>query len=337
MDAIRPPAVPEGWSAARWQRFEEQTRRRVLAASSSGAAWETLTRGARIVMRTYTTGFFLVSRFLPPVKRRQVEAVYAAVRYPDEVVDTFPLDPPERLRRLDEWSDAYERGRLLPDLRAMLAAGVPVFLAGFLDVLRRTGIPPDYYRAFLNAMRRDVAPRPFATLPDLVENYIYGSAIVVGYFLAHIYGASGPVRFEDTRAASRDLGIALQLTNFLRDVADDARRGRLYLPLDWLREEGLDAPDPADPAQREAFGRVIRRAARHAADLYRQAESRLDAFHPDSRIAIQACIRVYARLNERILKSPRGLIHRESVPFPEKWHVLPPSKYWRIPLAYWFP
>ena len=285
-------------------------------------------------MRAYTTSFFIVSRFLPRAKRDEVEAVYAAVRYPDEVVDTFPLEAAERLRLLDEWAAHYEKGLAASSLAEALSRGVPSHLAGFTRVVRLRSIPPEHYRAFLGAMRLDVRPRPFASLEDLIESYVYGSAVVVGYFLAHVYGADGGHNFPRALAASRNLGVALQLTNFLRDVAEDQRRGRVYLPQDFLSDEGIERLDAEDERQQAALLRVVRRVAQVADGFYRSAQRDLDAFAPDCRLAVHACIRVYGRLNERISESERGVRHRESVPLAEKFGVLPQSKYWRIPLAY---
>jgi phytoene synthase len=322
------------WTLAEWEAVERETRARALAANSERAAWLVVTRRARAVMRAYTTSFFIVSRFLPAAKRAEVEAVYAAVRYPDEIVDTFPLARAEQLRLLDEWGERYEQGLRAASLGDALRAGVPCFLASFTKVVREREIPPEHYRAFLAAMRRDAAPRPFETLDDLVENYVYGSAVVVGYFLAHVYGASAAHEFARAAESARALGIALQLTNFLRDVGEDQRRGRVYLPQDMLRAEGIDALDVGDARQRPALARVLRRVAAVAESHYAGAERDVDAFSADCRIAISACIAVYRRLNERIGRSPDGATHRESVPAREKFGVLPPSKYWRIPLAY---
>jgi phytoene synthase len=244
-----------------WARLERRTRESALRAGSEGAAWRVLAGQARRVMCAYTTSFFIVSRFLPPAKRAEVEAVYAAVRYPDEVVDTFPLDGDVRREILDRWQAGYETGLACASLAEALGRGVPCFLAAFTKVVRERSIPAEHYLAFLDAMRRDTAPRPFASLDDLVENYVYGSAVVVGFFLTHVYGASERREFGRALAAARSLGIALQLTNFLRDVAEDERRGRVYLPQDMLREEGVEGLDPRDAAQRHALGRVVRRLA----------------------------------------------------------------------------
>jgi len=323
------------WSQAEWRAREEGARRAALAASGSdGDAWPVLVRACRAVMRTYTSGFFIASRFLPRAKRDLVEAVYAAVRYPDEVVDTFPLSAGERDACLDAWAAAYERGLATPSLRETLAAGIPAFLAGFIEVVRRLRIPIAHYRDFLAAMRRDIRPRPFGTLEDLIRSYIHGSAVVVGWCLTYAYGAAAPEDFPRALDAARDLGVALQMTNFARDVAEDHRRGRLYLPLDWLREEGIEeSADPSDPARRVQFERVIHRLADEAAGRYRRAANSLDAFAPDCRVAMGACIAVYGGLNDRIRRAGFTPGCRAHVPGREKWRALPRSKWRVVPVA----
>lgn len=322
------------WSAADWQQVEAQTRTQTQTATTDLVAWEIIVKQARGVLRNYSTSFFVVTRFLPPHKRAQVEAIYAAVRYPDEIVDSFPLPPAQRAQLLDEWAAQYEIALRLPSLSAMLLADVPVFLACFAKVVQDAGIPPQHYRAFLDAMRLDVWPRGFRTLDDLIDSYIYGSAIVVGYFLAFVYGENQRGDFDRALDSARDLGIALQLTNFLRDVSEDQKRGRVYLPQDMLQYEGITAMDAADPQQQAALSRVLRRLTTITEEYYDRALAGLDAFAPDSQVAIRACIDVYRQLNGRIANSPRGILHRESVPARAKFKVLPVSKYWRLPLAY---
>ncbi|MBO0861280.1 MAG: phytoene/squalene synthase family protein [Chloracidobacterium sp.] len=322
------------WSESDWLRLERETRARALRANSEDASWEIIIKQARAVLRAYSTSFFIVTRFLPHHKRLQVEAVYAAVRYPDEIVDSFPLAPAERMRRLEEWAEQYEEALTENSIKNLLRRRTPCFLASFSRVVRENAIPPEHYRSFIAAMRLDVCPRRFSTLDDLIDCYVYGSAIVVGYFLTYIYGAANAVDFARAMTSARHLSVALQLTNFLRDVSEDQRRGRLYLPLDMLRDEGIHEADAADPRQQEALHRVLRRMAAVAEGHYMGALADLDAFSADSRTAIRACIDVYRRLNERISRNPHGLRHRESVPMREKFRALPPSKYWRLPLAY---
>lgn len=313
------------WSQQEWRAFEQKTARAIVAGSCPDDQWKTVVRSARRVLQNYSSSFFIVTRFLPQATREQVEVIYAAVRFPDEIVDTFPIQAVTALAHLDRWQADYERGLASASFAEAIHSGVNCFAAAFAEVVKKNGIPPEYYRSFLSAMRADVAPRPFSTLDDLIESYVYGSAIVVGYFLAHVYGPSAPGEFPRALQASRELGIALQLTNFLRDIEADRQRGRLYLPAMWL--------DPEDRQER-SLDRASRRLSAEAARLYIAAEKNLDAFAPDCRVAIQACIDVYRELNARIGSSSEGIHHRERVPMGRKFRVLPQSKYWRLPLAY---
>ncbi len=325
----------KSWRETEWHALEQKTRAGILDQTTAHSAWLVGVGAARLVLRNYSTSFFLVTRFLPPAKRAQVEAIYAAVRYPDEIVDTFPLTADARVARLEEWGQEYRRALGIHSLQDAIRADVPCFLALFVQVVREAGIPPAYYESFLHAMARDARPRPYATLDELIDEYIYGSAVVVGYFLTHVYGAARDGDFPRAMQSARDLAIALQLTNFLRDVIEDHRRGRTYLPLDMLRAEGLERVDPRDTAQRLPLGRVLLLLAERAERHYTDAKENLDAFAPDSQTAINACISVYRQLNEQIARSPQqGMQQRASVPMGAKFRVLPPSKYWRLPFAY---
>lgn len=327
-------AASEVWSLAKWSEIDQETRKRAMSVATDEESWDILARQARSVLRNYSTSFFIVTRFLPAQKRARVEAIYAAVRYPDEIVDTFPLTQVEQAKLLDRWALDYEAALRCSSVRESLQSGAPSFIAGFAQVIREAGIPPEHYHAFLDAMSLDIWPRRFETLDDLIESYIYGSAIVVGYFLTYVYGSPRASDFDRALRSARDLGIALQLTNFLRDVAEDQRRGRVYLPQDMLRAEGIAELNAHDPDQRQALNRVLSELTRIANEYYETSLADIDAFNPDSRVAIRACIDVYRQLNTQIANSPRGILHRESVPMRRKFSVLPASKYWRLPLAY---
>ncbi|MCA8914938.1 MAG: phytoene/squalene synthase family protein [Planctomycetes bacterium] len=321
------------WTEVEWQLLDARTRCEALRCSRESDARQALVRLGRSVLKKYSTSFFIVTRFLPPRKRAQVDMLYAGVRYPDEVVDTFDISAARKDEKLSLWCVQFDMA-MRSSTRQALLDGVPVIVAGLADVMRESEIPARYYHDFLNAMRADVYPRRYETLDDLVENYIYGSAIVVGYFLAYIYGASSPSDFGRALQASRRLGIALQLTNFIRDVAEDRGRGRLYLPLDMLGARGIRADALNSPSVQHALSEVVRDLALIAQDHYVAAQRDLDAFSPDCRLAIEACIRVYGELNDRVAASQAPLAKRQSVSLSRKISVLPASKYWRLPLAY---
>ena len=324
--------MARSWTPEQWTQFEDALRRELLAADSDTGARKRTARAALRVIARYSTSFYIVSRFLPPHKRERVDVIYASVRYPDEVVDTFVIPDEERLRRLDAWAEHYEIALGERDLRRAVAVGVPPILAAFASVVREAGIPPEHYRAFLRAMRMDVMPRPFETIEDLIESYIYGSAIVVGYFLTHVYGPAGPELMPEALACARDLGIALQITNFIRDVKEDRRRGRVYLPQDLLRSAGADMDQIDDPSNRRRVIGVIRQAGAFAEDAYRRAGEKLNVFAPDCRVAIKACVDVYGKLNRQIIASDDCVTRRESISSWEKFMALPARKYWHLPL-----
>jgi len=306
-------ATNKSWTMAQWEAQEQRLRR-------AARPQDLMARSARRVLRSFSSSFFLVTRFLPAGKRAKVEMIYAAVRYPDEIVDSFPLTGSDKQAALAQWQSWYQQAVSLPDVSSRLHSGVPWILAGFADVVHENAIPLEHYQSFLDAMRKDIVARTYRKLDDLIDEYVYGSAVVVGYFLAHVYGAAEGASTEDTYAAAENLGIALQLTNFCRDVAEDRARGRLYIPADVVDARGIDA--------------AVLWLAERAEERYRCAAASVGAFAPDTRVAIRACIDVYRSLNRRILLANGQSGTRHSVPVKEKFAALPPAKYWRIPLAY---
>lgn len=309
-------------------------RGRIVRADGEARAWANIVQAARTVLHAYSSSFFLVTRFLPPEKRGEVEVTYAAVRYPDEIVDSFMLAPEEKLTRLDGWQRDYGVALRAANLKEQVAAGTPWILCGFARVALRRGIPPEHYLAFLDAMRRDVQPSFFADFEELIGNYVYGSAVVVGYFLTHIYGAAGATGLEQALECARELGIALQLTNFARDVEEDRRRGRLYVPRDALACYGLRAEEVLHGSNPGALQRAALWLAEQAEPRYQYARRHLSAFSPDCRPAIRACIDVYQELNRRLLDERSLTRRRVRLNAFEKLRLLPPDKYWRVPLAY---
>ena len=320
------------WRRNQWAGLEQAVATNILRTSNSTSARNSASRWGRKVLRSYSSSFYAVTRFLPRDKRADVEMVYAAVRYPDEVVDTFDLTAAEKKAELDRWLRAYELSAEQETITTRVANGIPPTIAGFRDVLVRHQIPDDYYRDFLSAMVRDIEPGPFTDWQDLIDNYIYGSATVVGYFLSYIYGTAEGKTLKESLRGAKSLAIALQLTNFARDVADDAARGRCYLPLDQLDTRGKVVATQIVAEMPEAIAVGKRLLAEEAARWYRRASLDVEAFHPDSRVAISSCLRLYSTLNDRILRSTSPF-DRESLSFREKLSVLPRSKYWRLPAA----
>ena len=272
----------------------------------------------RKVLRKYSTSFFTVTRFLPLEKRRDVEIIYSAVRYPDEIVDTFNIDLESRRNRLESWRKQFENSNNEYDPRPNAKSGVSAAICGFQSVANVNEIPEKYYASFLDAMTLDIGEKVYSNWNELLDQYIYGSATVVGYFLAHIYGPSKGTPFEDTLATSKNLAIALQLTNFARDVLDDYA--------------GLPPDDFDEFTEWARDSQVL--LANEAERWYEMADQGLNAIANDCSVATNACLTVYRRLNKKIIERPETLTNRASLSIREKLGSLPTKKYWILPVAF---
>ena len=322
------------WTPSEWGNFEESYLNDLK--SSSGTSLDVAVKFSRKVLKTHSTSFFIVTRFLPKFMRDEVELVYGSVRFPDEIVDSFDIKNDEKKELLSNWRNKYRLALESGSFEDSINKDVPILLAGFTEVVKKYSIPSSYYESFLDAMELDVEPRDFEDTDDLINNYVYGSAIVVGYFLAYVYGSSQIDNFEETLKSSKELGIALQLTNFIRDINEDLKRGRVYIPKTILNNNGIDLKNYDNNVNQNtsSINAARMELASIANKYYKESEKGIESFSPESRIAIKACIELYGKLNDRIISRGNDIKTRESLSWSEKLGALPSSKYWKLPIAY---
>ena len=322
------------WTPSEWGNFEESYLNDLK--SSSGTSLDVAVKFSRKVLKTHSTSFFIVTRFLPKFMRDEVELVYGSVRFPDEIVDSFDIKNYEKKELLSNWRNKYRLALESGSFEDSINKDVPILLAGFTEVVKKYSIPAKYYESFLDAMELDVEPRNFENTDDLIDNYVYGSAIVVGYFLAYVYGSSQIDNFEETLKSSKELGIALQLTNFIRDINEDLKRGRVYIPKTILNNNGIDLKNYDNNVNQNtsSINAARMELASIANKYYKESEKGIESFSPESRIAIKACIELYGKLNDRIISRGNDIKTRESLSWSEKLGALPSSKYWKLPIAY---
>ena len=322
------------WTPNEWGNFEESYLNDLK--SSSGTSLDVAVKFSRKVLKTHSTSFFIVTRFLPKFMRDEVELVYGSVRFPDEIVDSFDIKNDEKKELLSNWRNKYRLALESGSFEDSINKDVPILLAGFTEVVKKYSIPSSYYESFLDAMELDVEPRDFEDTDDLINNYVYGSAIVVGYFLAYVYGSSQIDNFEETLKSSKELGIALQLTNFIRDINEDLKRGRVYIPKTILNNNGIDLENYGNNVNQNtsSINAARMELASIANKYYKESEKGIESFSPESRIAIKACIELYGKLNDRIISRGNDIKTRESLSWSEKLGALPSSKYWKLPIAY---
>tara|TARA_B110000263_G_scaffold10912_1_gene9251 strand:- start:6017 stop:7024 length:1008 start_codon:yes stop_codon:yes gene_type:complete len=316
------------WGVSEWNLLEETVRNKISNAHYESKAFNIGKKMGKKILKNYSNSFFTVTRFLPKDKRDLVEIIYASVRYPDEIVDTFDLNSKDKNILLDNWKEKFLESKKYSSIIDSVKAGIPPIISCYRKAASSTNIPDEYYLSFIEAMRKDIEISEYKNMEKLIEDYVYGSAIVVGYFLAYIYGPNKNYTVNDLLTPSKDLGIALQLTNFARDVYEDYYRGRFYAPSN-LSER------PKNKIELEDYVFKSRKILSAEAELwYSKAEKGMNYFSPDSQIAIKACLELFRKLNKKILTKEMPIDYRYSLSMKEKLSFIPIKKFWKLSLLY---
>ena len=138
------------WTPNEWGNFEESYLNDLK--SSSANSLDVAVKFSRKVLKTHSTSFFIVTRFLPKFMRDEVELVYGSVRFPDEIVDSFDIKNDEKKVLLSNWRNKYRLALESGSFEDSINKDVPILLAGFTEVVKKYSIPPSYYESFLDAM-----------------------------------------------------------------------------------------------------------------------------------------------------------------------------------------
>lgn len=242
------------------------------------------------------SSFYYSFLFLPPDRRRAITALYAFCREVDDVVDEI-ADPVIAAKKLDWWRQEVERlfqGR--PQHPVTRALEAPV---------RQFGLGREHLDAVLDGMQMDL---DYNRYPDFatLEVYCHRVAGVVGLMSADIFGYCQP----QTRDYARNLGIALQLTNIVRDVGEDVRRNRIYLPLEDLRRHGVDTDQIIRLEETPAFAALLQEQVDRARDYYRKALALLPAEDRKSQRAGLVMGNIYAKVLEEVAREGTAILRR---------------------------
>ena len=252
----------------------------------------------RAALREGSYTFFAASLLLPRAVREPASALYAFCRLADDAVDNEAASGRDKLAAV-----ARLRTRLNAAYSGQ-AKGVVQDVAAdraLAAVLSHFCIPRALPEALLEGFEWDAAGRRYQTMEDL-QGYAARVAASVGAIMALLMG----VRTPEGLARACDLGVAMQLSNIARDVGEDARFGRLYLPLQWLREAGID-PDAwlARPVFNEAIASVVQRVLQAADVLYRRVDAGVAQLPLACRPGINAARFLYAGIGHEVAR--RGL------------------------------
>ncbi len=250
------------------------------------------------LMRGGSKSFFAASSLLPQRVRMPAIALYAFCRVADDAIDEH-IDDPLAIQKLQKRLEAIYDGQpeaIIED-RAMAM------------VAHRYGLPRELPEALLQGFAWDAAGRHYDTIEDL-HHYCARVAGSVGAMMAMIMGITNP----HALARACELGNAMQLTNIARDVGEDARNGRLYLPRAWMRVAGIDPNDwLANPQFTPALGEVIGRLLLEADRLYQRGSSGIAALPRDCRGAILAAASIYAEIGRVIADREMNSVNSRAV------------------------
>lgn len=289
--------------------------------ASHGSSLEQAYAECRAIAKREAKNFYYAFVALPLARRNAICAIYAFMRQADDLSDDESLTREERRRRLDAW---------LADWRSVCHGGDTssrVFLA-VRDAVERFEIPLSLLDELVAGVTMDLeqdtsaAPGTYATFGDLYR-YCYLVASVVGLVCIRIFGYSG----AHAEKLAEETGIAFQLTNILRDVAEDAERNRVYLPLDDLAAHGvlletlLHRKTGAPPTAQERA--LLEEIAQRAEQYYRSAEALLPLIERESRPALWVLVSIYHALLKRIRRAQFNVFtERASVPTAQKLAIL---------------
>ena len=256
-------------------------------------------------MRAGSKTFFLAARLLPRALYADFAAVYAFCREADDAVD-LSRDPLAASAGQSARLEAIARaaGNDEGDIATLPRASD----RALARVLRRRKLRLAPLRALLEGFCWDAAGRTYPRVHDTLA-YAARAAGSVGVLLAELVGVRAP--WALARAA--DMGVAMQLTNICRDVGEDARRGRVYLPGCWLQQAGVDfATLGAEPAHTPALAAVVARLLRLADAYYRRARQGLPALPLGPRLAVTAAQRLYADIGRSVARADYNAVDRRA-------------------------
>jgi phytoene synthase len=271
---------------------------------------------AEQVTRENSKSFYLASALLPETKRRAVRVLYAFCRVTDDLVDKVNdngAHPNAAVRQLAEW-------------RARALAAPPaddILLKAWYGVRAHYRIPSTYVRQLIDGIGLDLTQRRYATFDGLAK-YCYGVASTVGLMAMHIIG------YHDRAAIpyAVKLGVALQLTNILRDIGEDFQQGRVYLPQEDLERFGYTEEDLARGVIDERFRNLIDFEIARAKQLYAEAWDGIRMLSPDGRLAIAAAADMYRGILDKIVANQYDVFHRRA-------HLGAVEKLARLPKLWW--
>ena len=273
----------------------------------------------RSITKHYAKTFYMATRFLPNHKQRSIFAIYALCRYLDNLVDESEdlinqkkINHSQIYDKLADWKSKLQStydGNLQDD----------AILYAFSDVLKRYYIPIDLPFLLVEGVYTDLVKNRFQTF-DEVYDYSYKVASVVGLITSKVFG------YQDLKAKQYaiDLGIAMQLTNIIRDVGEDIERSRIYLPMEDLHRFNVDEQKFLSGTMTPNTKNLLAFQVNRARSYYQKAEPGIQLLDRDSRLPVYLASRNYSRILDKVEENNYDVFsQRAYLNSTEKLRILP--------------
>lgn len=273
----------------------------------------------RAITRFYAKTFYMATRFLPNDKQRCIFAVYGLCRFLDNLVDEtmdLELDEAICLSEVDSKLSVFKK-----KLVTIYNGGKTddAILIAFSDTLKKYHIPIDLPFLLIDGVRSDLEKNRYKNFQELYD-YSYRVASVVGLMTSRIFG------YTDEKALKYaiDLGIAMQLTNILRDIGEDLHRNRIYLPADELKKFGVTESDLFERKLTSNFSDLMNFQIERAREYYAKADLGITLLNKDSRLPVYLARYNYSRILDKIEENEYDVFsERAYLNKMEKFIILP--------------
>lgn len=275
----------------------------------------------REILRKASGNYSFASRLLPAESRRHVDALYALLRVGDDRVDTAHAGLESALAAIGEWESDYHRAF------AQGGSDQPVMRA-YLCTSLACGIPPETMTAYFRAMREDLTVTRYPTFRDLMH-YMEGSAIPVGRAMLHILGLRSSQNEAQVLAGADSLAVAMQLSNFCRDVGQDWSLGRVYLPLEDLRRFDYAEADLAAGRVSPQFVELMEFQFGRIEEYYRLARPAVRAL-AGGRWGVMAGLEIYRGILAAIRRNGYDVFRHRAAPGRWRKAGLALRAFWQV-------
>ncbi|MCS6873929.1 MAG: squalene/phytoene synthase family protein [Pyrinomonadaceae bacterium] len=264
-------------------------------------------RYCKAITKKHAKSFYFASKFLPKQKRKSIYVLYAFCRHVDDEIDKAKIENESHaIEEVKKWQESLEK--LYNDgFPSGSNDRINLVLLAWSDVLRSYKIPLSLPIELIKGVLMDTHVKRYETF-DTLYVYCYRVASTVGLMSCEIFGYQNPSALKFAEA----MGIAMQITNILRDVGEDAKMQRIYIPLEDLKNFGVSEEQIIEGKKDDNFIRLMKFQIDRARKFYKEAEQGIPILEPDTRFTVFLASRIYAKILDEIEKQDYDVFNRRA-------------------------